>query len=34
MIQGVTLLIGAAFIFGNLLIDLLYIVLNPRLRTA
>ena len=34
VIQGVTLLIGAAFIFGNLLIDLLYIVLNPRLRTA
>jgi peptide/nickel transport system permease protein len=34
VIQGVTLLIGAAFIFGNLLVDLLYIVLNPRLRTA
>ena len=34
VIQGVTLLIGAAFIFGNLLIDLLYIVINPRLRTA
>jgi peptide/nickel transport system permease protein len=33
VVQGVTLLIGAAFIFGNFIVDLLYIVLNPRLRT-
>ena len=32
VIQGLVLLIGLAFIIGNLLIDMLYVVLNPRLR--
>jgi ABC-type dipeptide/oligopeptide/nickel transport system permease component len=30
----VTVLIAAAFIMVNLLVDLLYMVLNPRLRTV
>ena len=34
VVQGLTLLIGLAFILGNLLVDLLYMVLNPRLRTS
>ena len=34
VVQGVTLLITAAFILVNLLVDLLYLVLNPRMRTA
>lgn len=34
IVQGVTILITAAFILVNLLVDLLYMVLNPRMRTA
>jgi peptide/nickel transport system permease protein len=34
VVQGVTLLVGAAFIIGNLLVDLLYLLLNPRLRSG
>jgi peptide/nickel transport system permease protein len=34
IVQGVTLLIAAAFIFFNFLVDVLYMVLNPRMRTA
>jgi peptide/nickel transport system permease protein len=33
-VQGVPLLVGAAFILGNMLVDLLYVVLNPRLRSG
>ena len=32
VVQGVMLLFSAAYIAANLLVDLLYIVLNPRLR--
>ncbi len=32
VVQGVILLFSAAYICANLLVDLLYIVLNPRLR--
>lgn len=34
VVQGVTLLITCAFILTNLVVDLLYLVLNPRMRTA
>jgi peptide/nickel transport system permease protein len=33
VVQGVVLLFSAAYICANLLVDLLYIVLNPRLRS-
>jgi ABC-type dipeptide/oligopeptide/nickel transport system permease component len=32
VVQGVMLLFSAAYIAANLLVDLLFIVLNPRLR--
>jgi peptide/nickel transport system permease protein len=34
VVQGVTILITAAVILTNFLVDLLYMVLNPRLRTG
>jgi peptide/nickel transport system permease protein len=34
IVQGLVLLISAAYIIGTLLIDLLYMVLNPRLRRS
>jgi ABC-type dipeptide/oligopeptide/nickel transport system permease component len=33
IVQGVTILITAAFILVNFLVDMLYLVLNPRMRT-
>jgi peptide/nickel transport system permease protein len=34
VVQGVTILITVAFVVTNLVVDLLYMVLNPRMRTA
>jgi ABC-type dipeptide/oligopeptide/nickel transport system permease component len=34
VVQGLILLYGAVYIGVNLLVDVLYTVLNPRLRTA
>lgn len=34
IVQGLVLLISAAFITGTLVVDLLYMVLNPRLRQS
>jgi len=34
VVQGVVLVTAALFILLNLLADVLYVVINPRLRTA
>jgi len=34
IVQATVLVLGSAFVITNLAADLLYIVLNPRLRTA
>jgi peptide/nickel transport system permease protein len=32
MVQGVVVLLGAVFVLLNLLVDVLYAVLDPRIR--
>ena len=32
MVQGVVMLLGAVFVLLNLLVDVLYAVLDPRIR--
>jgi ABC-type dipeptide/oligopeptide/nickel transport system permease component len=32
MIQGTVLLVAASFVFVNLLVDVLYVYLDPRIR--
>jgi ABC-type dipeptide/oligopeptide/nickel transport system permease component len=34
VVQGVILLMGAAYIAMNLIVDLAYVFLNPRLRVS
>jgi peptide/nickel transport system permease protein len=32
-VQGVTLVVAIAFIVVNIVVDLLYVVVNPRIRS-
>ncbi|MGO2585293.1 MAG: ABC transporter permease subunit, partial [Brachybacterium tyrofermentans] len=33
LVQGVTLVVAIAFILVNIAVDLLYVVVNPRIRS-
>jgi peptide/nickel transport system permease protein len=33
LVQGVTLVVAIAFIVVNIVVDLLYVVVNPRIRS-
>jgi peptide/nickel transport system permease protein len=33
LVQGVTLVVAIAFIVVNILVDMLYVVVNPRIRS-
>ncbi|MBE0296303.1 ABC transporter permease, partial [Gardnerella vaginalis] len=34
LVQGVVLVVAIAFIFINIIVDLLYVLINPRIRTV
>jgi len=34
LVQGVTLTVALTFVVVNILVDLLYLVVNPRIRTV
>lgn len=34
LVQGVTLVVALAFIIINIVVDMLYILINPRIRTV
>lgn len=34
LVQGVTLVVAVAFIVINIVVDMLYVLINPRIRTV